>query len=75
MDKQGCLRLDLFFFIYIVLLRINKLLLKFMQEREIIASLEMEEREHKRYTARKSSAAVQAYENTMVGLLLEYFLW
>jgi len=38
------------------------------QEREIIASLEMEEREHKRYTARKSSAAVQvqAYENTMV---------
>ena len=38
------------------------------QEREIIASLEMEEREHQRYTARKSSAAVtQAnYENTIV---------
>ena len=40
------------------------------QEREIIASLEMEEREHKRYTARKSSASVAAqqaaYENAMV---------
>ena len=41
---------------------------EFSQEREIIASLEMEEREHQRYTARKSSAAVtQAnYENTIV---------
>ena len=44
------------------------------QEREIIASLEMEEREHKRYTARKSSATALAYENTMVIITLRTFL-
>ena len=52
-----------------------KIFLKFMQEREIIASLEMEEREHKRYTARKTSASAQAYENTMVIITLRRPFW